>query len=99
MAEEGTRVEVTRNEAQEQWEAHAGGEMGVLTYSEQDGKLFLLHTEVPEALEGQGIAGRLVRTALDDARANGQKVVPFCPFARSWIQRHKDYADLLAEED
>lgn len=99
MAEEGTRVEVTRNEAQEQWEAHAGGGMGVLTYSEQDGKLFLLHTEVPEALEGHGIAGRLVRTALDFAREHGKKVVPFCPYARTWIHRHPEYADVVAEED
>ena len=59
MAEEGARVEVTRNEEKEQWDAHAGGETGVLTYSEHEDRLFLLHTEVPEALEGQGIAGRL----------------------------------------
>ena len=99
MAEDAARVEVTRNEEKEQWEAHAGGETGVLTYSEMDGKLYLLHTEVPEAMEGQGIAGRLVRTALDHAREKGQKVVPFCPFARSWIRRHQEYADLMAEED
>lgn len=99
MTEEGARVEVTRNEEKEQWEAHAGGETGVLTYSEQDGRLFLLHTEVPEAMEGQGIASRLVRTALDYAREKGEKVVPFCPFARSYIQRHQEYAELLAEED
>jgi uncharacterized protein len=98
MADESASVNVTRNEQKEQWEAHAAGDMGVLTYSEQDGKLFLLHTEVPEALEGQGIAGRLVRTALDYAREKGEKVVPFCPFARSWIQRHQEYADLVAEE-
>lgn len=99
MADEAARVEVTRNEAKEQWEAHAGGDVGVLTYSEQDGKLFLLHTEVPEALEGQGIASRLVRAALDHARDKGEKVVPFCPFARAYIQRHKEYAELLAEEE
>ncbi|HSU16305.1 GNAT family N-acetyltransferase [Longimicrobium sp.] len=99
MAEEAARVEVTRNEEKEQWEAHAGEQVGVLTYSESDGKLFLLHTEVPEALEGQGIGGRLVRAAMDYAREAGEKVVPFCPFARVWLERHQDYADLVAESD
>ncbi|HEX8242157.1 MAG TPA: GNAT family N-acetyltransferase [Longimicrobium sp.] len=97
MADEAAGVEVTRNEAKEQWEAHAGGSVGVLTYSEQDGKLFLLHTEVPQAMEGQGIGSRLVRAALDYARGKGEKVVPFCPFARAYIHRHKEYAELVEE--
>jgi predicted GNAT family acetyltransferase len=99
MADDAARVEVTRNEDKAQWEARAGGETGVLTYSEQDGKLFLLHTEVPGAMEGQGIGGRLVRAAADYARQAGEKVVPFCPFARVWLERHPDYADVVAEAD
>ncbi|MBV9109537.1 MAG: N-acetyltransferase [Gemmatimonadetes bacterium] len=100
MTEQGERVEVTRNEAEERWEARAGGELGVLTYSEQDGKLYLLHTEVPEAMEGQGIGSRLVKAAMDYAREAGEKVVPFCPFARAYIERHrKDYEDLVAHSD
>lgn len=99
MTEHGERVEVTRNEAEERWEVRAGGELAVLTYSEQDGKLFLLHTEVPEAMEGQGIGSHLVRAAMDYARGAGEKVVPFCPFARAWIERHKDYGDLVAHGD
>jgi hypothetical protein len=99
MADEAARVEITRNEQKEQWEVHAGGQTGVLTYSEQDGKLYLLHTQVPEALEGQGIGGRLVKAAMDYAREKGEKVVPFCPFARVWLQRHSEYADLVTESE
>ena len=35
-------------------------------------------------------------TTLDDVRARGSlRVVPRCPFIRSWIEKHPDYADLV----
>jgi predicted GNAT family acetyltransferase len=95
---EASGVQVTRNEAEEQFEAVAEGGRGVLTYAEQNGKLYILHTGVPEALEGQGIGGALVRTAVEYARGNGVKVVPFCPFAKAWLQRHHDYDDTVDTE-
>ncbi|HYH81290.1 MAG TPA: GNAT family N-acetyltransferase [Longimicrobium sp.] len=95
---EASGVQVTRNEAEEQFEAAMEGGKGVLTYAEQNGKLYVLHTEVPEALEGHGVGGALVRTAMDYARGQGVKVVPFCPFAKTWLQRHGDYDDMLDTE-
>jgi predicted GNAT family acetyltransferase len=91
-------VEVTRNQAEEQFEARMDGDTGVLTYAEQDGKLYLLHTEVPEAMEGQGVAGALVRRAMEYAKEQGVKVVPFCPFARAYLKRHPEYEDLIATD-
>lgn len=55
-----------------------------------------IHTEVPEALEGRGIAGRIVRFALDDVRARGLKAVPRCPYVAGYISRHPEYQDLVA---
>ena len=54
------------------------------------------HTEVPDALEGRGIGKRLVKAALDDARAQGLKVVPVCPFVKHYIENHPETQDLLA---
>ncbi|MGY6555438.1 MAG: GNAT family N-acetyltransferase [Wenzhouxiangella sp.] len=51
---------------------------------------------VPSAVGGQGIAGRLTRYALDWARDQKLKVIPRCPYVASWIERHPDYADLVA---
>jgi hypothetical protein len=58
-----------------------------------------VHTEVPEALSGQGVGSRLVRGALDLIRAEGLMVVPSCSFVAAWIGKHPDYADLVAAED
>lgn len=53
------------------------------------------HTVIEDAYEGQGLASRLVREALDDIRSRGQHVHPSCPYVTSWIKKHPDYADLV----
>lgn len=65
-------------------------------YSVQGRLVVITHTEVDPAYEGQGIGSTLVRAALDDIRRQGRRVVPVCPFVRTWIERHPDYADLTA---
>ena len=59
-----------------------------------DQHITLIHTEVPEALSGQGIGSRLAQGVFDLIRASGRKVVPQCPFMRAWLDRHPAYADL-----
>lgn len=59
-----------------------------LVYRARDGVLTLVHTEVPDALGGRGIAGRLVRAAVERARRTGETIQPWCPYARKWLQDH-----------
>lgn len=92
---DGDAVRVTRNEAQQQFEALDGA--AVLTYDERDGKLMLLHTGVPDEHEGHGVGAALVQAALEHARAAGERVVPFCSFAAAWIARHPEWADITDE--
>ncbi|ULH14393.1 N-acetyltransferase [Deinococcus sp. KNUC1210] len=53
------------------------------------------HTEVPEALEGQGIGSKLVKAALEDVKAQGKMVIPMCPFVAGYISQHHEYLDLV----
>ena len=57
--------------------------------------IMFTHTEVPEALEGQGIGSKLVRAALDDVKAQGKMVIPMCPFVAGYISNHHEYLDLV----
>jgi predicted GNAT family acetyltransferase len=68
---------------------------GFAAYVDRPGQRVFTHTEVDPAYEGQGIGGRLARAALDQARADGLRVVPRCPFIHAWIDKHPDYADLV----
>jgi predicted GNAT family acetyltransferase len=54
------------------------------------------HTIVPKAIEGRGVASKLIRAALDSARDQGLKVVAQCPFVAAYMQRHPETRDLLA---
>jgi predicted GNAT family acetyltransferase len=86
---------VVDNEGEGQFEAATPEGIAVLTYDRREGKLFLLHTGVPPEMEGQGIGGRLVRAALEQARERGHKVVPYCSFAREYAERHPEFADVV----
>jgi predicted GNAT family acetyltransferase len=69
---------------------------GFVQYERNGDVLDLVHTEIDDAYEGQGLGGTLARGALDLVRAGGGKVVPSCPFIKGWIDKHEDYQDLLA---
>jgi predicted GNAT family acetyltransferase len=78
------------------YEALDGGELvGVLEYRRLARRITLVHTEVRPDQEGRGIGARLARVALDEARATGRQVRPLCPFVRSYLERHPEYADLI----
>jgi predicted GNAT family acetyltransferase len=70
---------------------------GFLQYRLHPGLVELVHTEIDEEFEGRGLGGRLISFALNDARARGLAVLPFCPFANDYIQRHRQYVDLVPE--
>jgi uncharacterized protein len=75
-----------------------GAVEGEIRYRRFPDRIVLVHTEVSPALEGQGLASRLVSEALDDIRARGLRVVPVCPFVRGYIQRHPEYDDLVGRD-
>jgi len=91
-------VDVSNNEAEQRYEARVDGRLAVLAYQQEGGRIVYTHTEVPEELEGQGIAGKLTRVALDDARAQRLAVVPRCPYVAGYIQRHPEYQDLVSPD-
>ena len=92
--------EITTTDAtdHERYEVHLDGQLaGFLQYRRRPNLIALVHTEVLSAFEGQGLGRELARFALDDARATGTAVLPFCPFVNAYIQRHAEYADLVPE--
>lgn len=79
------------------YELRTGEEvLGFIDYRLSRDHVTLVHTEVDPAHSGQGHAATLVRGALDDAREQGLRVVPACPYVASYIDKHPEYADLVA---
>src|ERR1035438_8282812 len=67
MAGVSDSSQVTDNEAASRFELTADGGLGELVYRLRDGRLVILHSEVPEALGGRGLGGQLVSAAVDRA--------------------------------
>ena len=90
-------ITVSRNDERHRFEAILDGEVaGYAEFRLGEGRIDFTHTVVEDAYEGKGVGSTLVGEALDQVRAEGLEVVATCPFVKSYIERHREYADLLA---
>jgi len=88
MVDVNDAPQVTDNQAESRFELREDGHLAELDYRLNGKRLVLIHTETPMELEGRGLGGRLVAAAVDRAKREGLTVVPLCPFARGWLERH-----------
>lgn len=89
-------LDIVHNAAEARFEARIDGWLCRCDYRMHERVMQLVHTEVPPALEGRGIAARLVQAALAHAQAAGLKVQPRCSYVRVYMRRHPETAALLA---
>ena len=88
-------LEPKKNMLMNRYELIQDGKLAILEYRVlENGDVAFTHTFVPSELRGKNIAAILTRFALDDARRQGQKVVPQCSYAAVFMDRNKEYADL-----
>ncbi len=98
MPTERPELHVRDAPERQRYEATLGDDQklaAVLAYRRGDEWIALVHTEVREGFEGQGIGSRLVKAVLADLRARAIPVIPKCPFVIAWLQRHPDEHDVL----
>jgi hypothetical protein len=84
--------QITDDQDASRFELPTGGLLAELQYRQNGDRLVLIHTGVPAELAGHGLGGALVRAAVERAERDVMTVVPLCPFARDWLQRHPDVA-------
>ncbi|MBI5690611.1 MAG: N-acetyltransferase [Verrucomicrobia bacterium] len=87
---------VRHNEAEQRFEIAVGTSLAVAEYTRNTDGIVMTHTFVPPDLRGRGLAERLVRAALEHARAQNWRVVPACSYVAGFIERHPAYQDLRA---
>lgn len=97
MKEEFEALPLVNNESSRQFELVVNGIKAKIEYDRQKERMFLLHTEVPAALEGQGVGAALVEKTLHYLEANNLKLVPLCPFVAAYVKRHPEWKRLLAQ--
>lgn len=86
---------ISNNTSESRYEIHVDDELvGYADYVRTEQLVTMPHTVIFPGNERQGLAGKLVRAALDDIRELGLPVLPTCPYVQSWISKHPEYQDL-----
>ncbi|MGN6166182.1 MAG: GNAT family N-acetyltransferase [Flavisolibacter sp.] len=88
---------VTNNEAQQRFEIFEDGEAAYLEYRFHKNDIALMHTFVPPALEGKGLASALAHYALEWAKEHNKLVIVYCPFVAAYLQRHHEYDSIITK--
>ena len=87
--------DIRNNEEKTRYETNVDGKTAFSAYTLDGDTMTFTHTEVPPELEGKGIAGAIVKYALNDARSNKLGVVAACSYVASYVRRHPEYEHLL----
>jgi len=69
--------------------------LAVAYYKVEDGRVVVLHTEVPQELSGLGYGSLLAHGVFEALRRDGKRVIAKCPFMSSYAVQHPEYAALL----
>lgn len=91
-------IELTDNVQTARFELALQGEIAFIDYKKKSGKLYLIHTEVPTKLEGNGVGTALVEKTLRYAKENNLQVVPLCSFVQSYLHKHPEWKYMVADE-
>ncbi|MGA8746075.1 MAG: GNAT family N-acetyltransferase [Solirubrobacterales bacterium] len=95
---EAERIEVADVPEIDRYELSVDGEMaGFTAYRLRPGLIAFIHTEVDERFQGRGLADKLIRFALEDARTRELAVLPFCPFVNAFIERNRGFEALVPD--
>ncbi|MBI2762609.1 MAG: N-acetyltransferase [Chloroflexi bacterium] len=79
------------------YEAHMNSELaGFIDYEWRGDRRVLVHTEVLPGFSGEGIGSALARFAFEAALVAGRRVTVRCPFLRTYLERHPEYASISA---
>jgi predicted GNAT family acetyltransferase len=90
-----TSFEITNNASEMQFEILLDTEKAFLTYRFYKKSIAFMHTVVPKAHEGKGIASALAKAAFQYAEAHQKPVMVYCPFVSSFLKRHTEYRKQL----
>jgi predicted GNAT family acetyltransferase len=96
MTESAPELEIVDVPEANRYEARLGGELaGWVDYRRVRDRLVAIHTEVPPAFGGRGIASQLVKRVIADVRAAGGYITPRCPFFVAHFERHPADRDIV----
>ena len=93
-----SEIEITREDTPKggRYVTVINGDEAEMTYSRAGAtRIIIDHTGVPDSMRGTGVGKQLVAAAVADARAEGFKIIPLCPFAKATLEKHAEWQDVV----
>ncbi len=78
------------------FEIDLGEDVAHADYRLSGNVMTIFHVYTPPEYRGQGLAAMVTKFALDYIRENKMKVIPQCPYVTDYIEKNKEYQELLA---
>jgi predicted GNAT family acetyltransferase len=91
-------LKIINNKERSRFETDLGDDMAFIDHRFHDGRIYLLHTFVPESHRGQGIAGKIIKEALEYIKEHHLPLVVYCPAVTKYMDSHPEYKDLLDKQ-
>ncbi len=86
------------NEKLLRFEIHEGKSVAFLEYKYYKKDIAFTHTEVPENMEGRGVASALAAYAFEFAKSENKLVMIYCPFIGAYLKRHPELREQVDKE-
>lgn len=93
-----SEITITREDSEKggRYFTVVNGDEAEMTYSRAGTtRIIIDHTGVPDSLRGLGVGKQLVAAAVSDARTEGYKIIPLCPFAKATLEKHPEWQDVV----
>lgn len=92
-----TTYQAINNSEKQRFEVELDGHLALMEYkiNIDKNRIYIIHTEVPEALGGKGIAKSLAQKAIEFIKEKGYDVFPACPFMSAYMKKRPELHDLV----
>lgn len=91
-------MKISHNEPDSRFECRVDGGLAFAEYHRNGNRMTFTHTEVPIEAEGRGVAAEIVAAGLAYARAQKLQVVPECAYVQAYLERHREWEDVVDPE-
>jgi hypothetical protein len=83
------------NEPDQRFEFVVDGHLSLIEFKKKGDTVYLVHTEVPEVLEGKGVAAAMVEKTLEYLEEHQLKLIPACSYVQVYLKRHPEWNRLV----
>ncbi|MCG8571016.1 MAG: N-acetyltransferase [Spirochaetes bacterium] len=89
-------MQLVHDQENKQFYISISNQKAVLKYRiTSDGNYDLYHTFVPQAARNKGIAAQLVKAAIQCVQEKKVKIIPTCPYIKTFIRKFPQYQSFL----